>query len=371
MQFIALYCAIIIYSLFSSPTPDIIGWAEYTVIALLLISIGVMRPLYAITASGLSLYLSYHRLFWVFLLSVPTIIGLVNGHAILDIARDFIPAAILILPLCFYRNVVDGLPIAMTIAGGIFAIRYLLPSLPIIDFLPHNKETLLYLANAPLVSFAAIMGFYWLSDNDFNVGIIQRLGGFIICALCFLAMGMMLQRAPLILCAAACFIILAVRLTQRPLQSIIIAAVIAACIYPFLPIFIEIFSSLHSKTLNVGWNSRIEEFQTVLEQAKLFGHGWGSEMQSPAVADIWVRFTHNFISYMIFKTGMVGGIVAIGFASLWIWQNIKLIRYDIALGLAIFIPLIIHLTLYTGFKTLDFALLLTLLSVLCAQKKSS
>lgn len=364
----ALYLAIILYGALSSPTPDSLSWPEYIIFVCLIVSVGVIRPLHGITTRDLSFHLHVHRGFLIYMLIVPSIIAVIGGHAESDILRDILPLVALVLPLCFYRNQMGFLSVPLVFAGGLFALRYVAPMIPQFDFI-ESDASLLYLANSPLVPFAAIMGFHWLTDVRLSF-LSKRLMGICLVVICFTAMAVMLQRAPLILSALACLIILGIRTVHKPIQSMVIGSIIMIGIISIYPIIVDIFYNLTHKTLNVGLNNRVEEFQAVIAQSTWFGLGWGGTWQSPAVADIWVRFTHNIISYYWLKAGVIGAIGATIFICVWAWQNLKLIRIDPALGIAIFTPFIIHVTLYSGFKTLDFALLLTLITV-CVQNQSS
>jgi len=360
MTHFALYLAIILYGLLSSPTPDSVSWVEITIITFLILSVGFIRPLVALTAKEMPIYLKGHKLFFTFVFIVPSAIGIINGYELSNIARDLFPVCALILPLCFYGERLNYLNIAMAITGCAFAFRYIAPIIPNLGFMA-SDTSLLYLANSPLVPFAAIMGLHWMSDIHEN-SIMQRLFGGLIFIICFTAMTIMLQRAPIILSALGCLGILGLRTIQKPIQSMILGTIIIMCVIPFLPLITEIFLSLQSKTLNDGLNNRVEEFQAVISQSTWWGHGWGAKFQSPAVGEVWVRFTHNIVSYYWFKAGILGAIFSIGFIGLWTWQNIRLLKINPAMGIAIAVPFLVHVTLYTGFKTLDFVLLLTLIT---------
>ena len=359
----ALFSAIIIYALFSSPTPDHIGWVEWVIGGLLIVSVGLKRPIKGLIGRGLPLYLIGHRFFLFYMLTVPLALGVFYGNETPDVIRDFIPIIFLILPLCFYAQPVRLLEVAMVFAGGLFALRYcasLIPEMAVIDLFTADTS-LLYLANAPLVSFAAIMGFHWLTDTK-NTSLAKRLVGGIIAITCFAAMAAMMQRAPIILTVLACVALLGLRTLHKPLQSMVIGAIIMVVLIPFMVLMTDIYTAIQAKTFIVGWNNRLEELAAALNQSSLLGLGWGSIWKSPEVADFWVRYTHNIVSYYWVKAGVIGGLLSIGFLVMWLWQNIRLMRINTALGTAIFVPLIIHTALYTGFKTLDFALLLTLLT---------
>jgi hypothetical protein len=368
MNIFALYAAIITYALFCSPTPDLIGWGECVVAVLLIISVGFSGIGTVITDDIQSRIIQFHRVFVLFMLSIPTMIGVINGHILSDIVRDIIPILFLILPLSFYGRNMEGFATVLTIAGALFAIRYLVPYIPYFDFLPNESSVLLYLANSPLVPFAAIVGFYWAVDNHPSF-LTKRLCGCVISVICFTAMMAMMQRAPIILSAISCIIILAIQAKNKPLHSIVMTMIIITILYPIYPILIEVGLNLSEKTITVGFNNRIEEFTSALSELSWFGHGWGHVWQSPAVGDMWVRFTHNIISYYALKAGIIGSIMAICFVIMWIGYGINHIKTKPEIMLAILTPLVIHMLLYTGFKTLDFALLLTLL-ILCQRNRS-
>lgn len=360
MKKYALYIGIIIYSLLSSPTPDTFAWPEYIVSILFIGSVGIIGGWNAITQKDIPLNLSYHRLFLLYMISAPLIVGVMYGNNLSDILRDVIPVLCLILPLAFYKIKTQHLSTILTIAGGLFALRYIVPFLPISNIIP-NEIPLLYLANSPLVPLSAIIGFSWVIDKQ-KILISKRLIGLLICVICFAAMAAMIQRAPLILTSASCLILLGIYTSHKPLKSMIIGTGLVILLLPVFPFFIELSDSIILKTMSVGFNNRIDEFTATLNEISIFGHGWGYLWQSPAVGYEWVRFTHNMFGYYWLKTGAIGAMLSIGFIYLWGKTTIKTIKIQPAIGLAIITPLIIHIFLYTGFKTLDFALILTLLA---------
>jgi hypothetical protein len=358
MKHYAFYAALILYAALSNPTPDTLSWVEYCIAGLLIFSVGMVNSWNVLISRNLPFTLQYHRLFFGYMMTIPLVIGLINANMPSDIIRDIIPIAFLIIPIAFYNHSPHYLSTVLAIAGGIFSLRYCAPLIPQLSFLNTN-DGLLYLANSPLVPFAAIMGFSWVSDPN-RILLSKRILGLCIMIITFIAMITMLQRAPLILTALACIILLGLRSLHRPIHSLVIGAVIMAFLLPVLPIIIDLSQSMIDKTLSVGFNNRIEEFQSVMAQSSLLGNGWGALWKSPAVADIWVRFTHNMVSYYWLKVGAISAILSTLFILFWGREMTCVIRSNPALGLAIAIPLIIHVTLYTGFKTLDFACLLAL-----------
>jgi hypothetical protein len=358
MAITAFYAALVLYAFFSSPTPDNLGWAEFVIAFLLIASLGITKLWNGLTSAKLPAFLSLHRIFIIYMLSIPLIIGGLNAYSAHNIIRDLIPLALLVLPLCFYKISLPMFEYLLAGMGSLFAVRYLAVFIP---FLPDQTEPLLYLANSPLLPFAAVYGFHMFSCHS-SSSIIYRVIGLACCLLCFIAMALMLQRAPFFLSTCGCLAIFALRATYRPITSMVIGILVLMMIFFVVPAIEDIFNSFRNKTLSVGLNNRIEEWNAVLMHTTLFGHGWGAVWQSPAVADIWVRYTHNIVSYYWFKAGVIGGVICLGFIYLWGRQILLLCCRNTALGIAILIPFTIHITLYTGFKTLDFALLLTLLT---------
>ena len=362
---IAFLLAFILYGLLSSPTPDELGWVEYSIGGLLLMGVGLGA--FALTVYGpYPASLQYHRVFFFYMLSVPLMVGVVAGYGYHDILRDILPVLCLALPLLFYiyPQHKSILVFGGVFIGAMFAMRYGLNIFP--EF--YQSAPLLYLANSPLVPFATMMGFHYLSHTDENTSWVLRGLGLGITLLGLIAMTIMMQRAPLGLTVIACAGIWMLRLSLQPILMVGIAIVIGATAFIFQNHIADVFVNLSYKTMTVGWNNRLEEFQAVMMQSSLWGQGWGAMWQSPAVADIWVRYTHNIISYYWLKAGLVGAGLAVGFVIFWGWQIMILIRHKPAIGFAVAVPFLIHVTLYTGFKTLDFAILLALAVTLCPAK---
>jgi len=371
MSAIFLYCAILLYTGLSNPTPDHIGWVEYCIAALMILSVGFGGGMQALISRYKSWTLLYHRIFLCFMMVVPTTFALTSGIDLIHILRDFIPLALLILPLCFYNHNLQTLPFIMVIGGGLLSLRYISPLFlgDSLSLIPGDNEALLYLANAPLVMFSTMMGLSWYIKSS-DIIFPQRIVGLLVCACGVIAMGLMMQRAPIALVIIACIIIAGVNILKSPLQTFIYLSILAGLSFPFYGFMIDMVEAGWDKTLSVGWNNRIEEFVAVTKHSTLLGHGWGASWQSPAVGDMFVRFTHNMISYYWLKAGIIGAIMGVILSILWMWQNIKLMAVDIAMGLAIFMTLFVHIMLYTGFKTFDFALILTLL-IICLRKPNA
>ena len=363
MRVYAFYCAILVYAGFSSPTPDHFGVAEIIIAALLAFAVNPVRLFGTLTQQNLPSPLSYHRLFILWMLSVPFMIGVFNGNGASDIMRDMIPLLCLILPFAFIHDDLKFLPPVMMIAGACLAARYCVITVPqqLMIGVEAGADSLLYLANAPLVMFAALYGFHLLTQPA-RILFSTRLVGLCVVIITLLAMATMVQRAPLTLCLLSFMGIVAVRFLQSPVKITAFLILMGILIMPLSPLIIQIMDGFITKTITVGANNRIEEFMASLRHFSPLGMGWGAEWQSPAVGDYWVRYTHNMVSYYGIKAGFVGIILASGFMVMWLGYALRIIfRYDFVIGIALFMPLFIHMILYTGYKTFDFALLIVMI----------
>jgi hypothetical protein len=354
------YFSIIAYGLFSSPTPDNFGWPEAMVALSILISFAHPSSFNSLIQKPQSLSLGFHHLFFVYVATIPLFLGLLYGHNSQSIIRDYIPVLLLCIPIITPRiwNK-NHLEWALIICGTSFAIRFL------IDFISFNAHGMLYLANSPLVPFTTLIGFHWITMTQPTTSQwFKRFIGLVIFIIGVMAMILMAQRAPLVLSLLGVSIIIGFRIIQSPIRTTLINLILGIIGISLIPLFWVEILSISNKFLTIGDNNRLADIQAVLYQVTIWGHGWGYEWQSPAVADYWVRYTHNMTTYYWLKTGFIGAILSIGFIYIWGLESLKACKHNIAIGLAIFVPLTIHFFLYTGYKTFDLSLLLTFL-VLC------
>ncbi|MDB5491886.1 MAG: hypothetical protein JWO78_1735 [Micavibrio sp.] len=80
-----------------------------------------------------------------------------------------------------------------------------------------------------------------------------------------------------------------------------------------------------------------------------------------------VNYTHNIFTTYLLKTGLVGLLLLTLYLYGLCRPLFDLLRVRPLLALALGVPLVIDLTLYASFKSLDFGLIL-LLVMLAAQK---
>ncbi len=377
--------ALLIYALFSTPTPDHIGWPECLVAVGLMTAMGVgglMQAGHLRFISHEPLWMMPARLLLVYGLSVPLVTGLVQGHPASLIARDIIPFLFLLLPLLLPVSFMDRptvarlFPWVLSLMGVIFAVRVLMGfmahisagSLPI-GYVPDPDN----LVNAPTVLFASLfltgMGGLYLTGVKTPR---TMLLAFICLTLTFvllLGMAGIGQRAHIGAWVLTVLCWLGMLLVWKPralLWPLVLGLVALICFWPFAQ---DIAAGLLQKNTVVGLNNRAEEAWAVWETfrdrpwALLFGQGWGASFVSPAVGPNPVNYTHNLFTTYLLKGGFPAVLLVtlyLGTLGAGIWG--LLWRHPVA-ALAVAAPFLIDITLYASFKSLDFGLLLVLIAL--------
>ncbi|OFW90161.1 MAG: hypothetical protein A3B66_03720 [Alphaproteobacteria bacterium RIFCSPHIGHO2_02_FULL_46_13] len=367
VQSYCLCLAMIVYGVFSSPTPDTIGLPEIVVAILLSLSFRLIFESNTIFSWAV---LGYG-------LSIPTLVAMINGNVPSDIIRDIVPFFYLMMSI-FLGWVALTYPqrflICLAGIGIMFSVRTIFAYQQIL-LTPAlwgqgPPADLLYLANSPEVLFSAL---YCIAEGGRNMMRGDRwLKGILIAMLSILpiiAMALMTQRAGV--GAVMIYILIAVCLItyHRPKWGMIFGLLLLAAGVVVWPVFEPVLFLLRQKTEIVGLNARTQEWSAVLTILSdgwgnlLFGEGWGGRIENPAVGGLNVNYTHSLVSSLLLKTGLVGA-VAILTACLWpVFRALKgqlaqKPRFDLAiLGAALF-PLLISVFLYASYKSLGFGLIL-------------
>lgn len=380
LRVVALAFALFVYGLFGSATPVAFGLTEVVVAAGLALAIGPLRAFKAVILPPKARWALAGQGLFFYGISVPLIIGLASGHDPSLIIRDLIPFGFFLLPLLLggWRQDAQAVKWLMTCAvafiGVAFGARVLIPVL--INgagvFVGSGADPL-YLSIAPTVVFAAVfvsgIGGYQVYRS---VGLRAIFRALILCGLAVMPMGataVTLQRASLGLIALALAFLFAVAVAHRPARMAG-PALLAICVLILMwPIVGEVAAELLHKQNIVGSNMRFEEATVVFNLvgaspwSVLFGKGWGATLADPAVGGAVVNYTHNLLTTYWLKTGLVGLSLVVVYVGGLGMSLCKLVwtRPVIAVGLAV--PLIIDSIFYATFKSLDFGLVLFLISL--------
>ena len=374
--------ALFIYALWGSPTPDRPAFIEMTIAVFLLLAVGVMAPL-----NGLRLCYKAEKplwhiggwLLWVLGLSVPLVVGILQGADNISIFRDIAGFFFLCLPLFFFgffennRNRQNALIMMCCFVGFVFSLRTLYSAFPVFN----QTAELLYLANSPLVLFSALFIFFYGCYRLFQKLTVRNslifLGCLSLAGIFFLAMFADTLRASFAAFGVSAIILAIIGLIKAPLRIfpvLLVSGLIALLFHDFVGAVIQ---DIMLKTSQVGLNMRLQEWYAVWDSLSgswisvLFGQGWGSSFASPAVGGLSVTFTHSLLSYMLLKTGLIGLILCLIYL-FFIFEKLAVVYFSVPVkGNALLWPFLIPVWLYASHKSFDFGLLLVLILVMAQQ----
>ncbi|MAH04468.1 MAG: hypothetical protein CL561_02805 [Alphaproteobacteria bacterium] len=386
LQLCAVLAAMLLYGALGQPTPDQLGITEIVIALLLIAGAGaqgasnlfILTPRQHVFARPA--WFNAGQLFALYGLTVPLLIAVFGGADIGEAARDIIAFAFILLPLLYWHLFREARGfrrlffLSVLFIGLAFSLRIFLPLL--FPSLGISSAAALYLTITPAVLFAAL---YFLAAAYLQISwrygymlrhicwgvIFVALALFPICAVAFA-----LQRA-----SVAAVLIFAVFgfiyvLLYRPETVWRLAFLLALLVLALFPYIQDILLRLETKHLHVGFNSRGMELKTVIDLGLshwgvfLFGHGWGALFENPAVGNMKVGYTHNVFSYYFFKTGALGLVLLIGFWLSVMQQNLRLIRINPPLGMALFLPLMISSFFYASHKAFSYGVLILLVCAL-------
>lgn len=363
MKRLGFVVAVFLYAVFSSPTPDTPGMVEYAILALLLFSAtAFVMPRGRWTVPFLIL-LGYG-------VTVPLAVAVFAGNAGGDIMRDLVAFGALAVPVVFYglfpadKDAQKILLALLLGVGMLFSVRYLVQAFRDLTSLGLTEldHHFLYLANSPLVAFAA--GYLLLRGCFTEKRIVYAAGLVVLSLIPIAAMVGMLQRATLALLALAWVGLLVHTIVKNPKRG---TAVLGSCFIVMgvlWPLPGLVWESLSNKTLQLGWNARGYEIAALLDSldqnvvTAIFGTGWGSLVKSPAVGDLWVRFSHSLMTSLLWKTGWIGLVMGAGAIAALTIDAVRRLRQDLVMATALVLPLLPALFLYGSYKSLCFGLLL-------------
>lgn len=376
-----------IYALFSTPTPDHIGVAEILVMVGLVVAVGVgglWQAAYIRGHADEPLWLMPARFLLIYGLSVPLMVGLVQGHPVSLIARDIIPFLFLLLPLWLPVSFMDNplvtrwLPWVLSLMGVIFVARVLgafiihlgsgAGAVPF-GYVPDSDN----LVNAPTVLFASLflsgIGGAYISGVKTPRTMFMAAFCLMLTFLVLLGMAAIGQRAHIgawvltVLCWMGGLLVWKPRVLLWPL---VLGLMALLCFWPFAQ---DIAVGLWQKNTVVGFNNRVEEAMAVWESfrdrpwALLVGQGWGASFVSPAVGPNPVNYTHNLLTTYLLKAGFPGVLLVLLYLGTLAGGMWRLLWAFPVGALAVAAPFLIDITLYASFKSLDFGLLLVLIAL--------
>lgn len=374
-----------LFALWGSPTPNNPDWVEAAIAICLFLAVSWQ----SLTHSFLfhkndrqEYWLLATKIFFLYGLSVPLIMGVVNGWPLQSMLRDGAALIFLCLPLFLSsfiktKQAEQFFFILCLVIGLLFSIRVLVPHF----LLFRNTTELLYLANSPLVLMSAIFLSGFAAYQCFLAVTVSRIVKMLVLlalsALPIMAMFVDLQRASFIALVLSAVTLLVVGIVKIPHRTVLPIVLLVILVLLFEGYFTTLIDGLSLKTSKVGLNMREQELMAVWNAASqniwtlMLGKGWGSYFASPAVGYLNVTFTHSLLSYIFLKTGLVGLFLCLVYLFFIFEKLIQLCFKDGVRGVVLLWPFIIPVLLYASHKSFDYGLLLTLIVVLSTRKKGS
>lgn len=409
---VALLVAILLHAALSSPAPATPGWAEFAVGGMLVLAAGYRWPVSLLLGRwpgrpvcdpvrSLAMAALF-GMFWLGLLR-----GIAAGWPVQAMLRDILPLMFLFLPLLLQpgrmRVSVARWPAVdvVALAGGLLAGRFLYhsgadPAVWGRVILPLAPD---YLANSPLVSFAACYGLLRPLAELAGAGRMplavrggccrwSGLSWWLLPAalLGWLAMASAGQRAPLLIsvivvATGALWLVLRHGSVSRPARRVWLLGLILLAGWGLVDLLQAILPALMEKTRLVGGNARLAEWSAVWRAVGVsplslcFGLGWGAAFASPAVGGYAVHYAHGLLPYIVLKLGVSGlGLLLLYGAAMVIWcRHIVTARGGpgrvshimvpgVLVLLSVLPALVSALGFYTSYKYLGLGVLLWLLA---------
>ena len=183
------------------------------------------------------------------------------------------------------------------------------------------------------------------------------------------------QRAPVAAVVISMAMYFLYALWIRPRRAAVMAVVLGGVLAVGAGRGGEIGQEMAMKTARVGVNMRWHELMAVIESLSqsgfdfIFGLGWGAQFSAPSVGGVHISYTHSFLSYLLFKGGLLGLCLGLFLC----WGIVKGIyncgKGDVVRGLSLFWVFVIPVLFYASHKSLDFGLALLFISVWIAEDR--
>lgn len=375
LSYLFFISSILLYAIFSFPFPKNPGITEIIIGVLLVKSTGIKGVFGLLSFESNEYEQQKIRFAFWYLLFIPTITMLVNGWELNDYVRDIVPLVYMFLPLLVFSNIKSSkhilmLPHILSVAGLFFSVRFFIEteSTPFDvggSILWDNKK---YFSYDPAVLFGAIW-FFIRAGEVFSRSIINTLlslcyffGSFI----CLTALAGVVQRAPLALFALACGIYFMKSNIPKVYKLLIISLLFIVSFEYLGDLIFNVLDMFYEKQQLHGLNNKDSEFSAVFELMSLglsstfFGVGWGGVFYNPAYGMLMSN-THSIVSYALIKTGLLGMLAFVFYASRIVRDILTIFKYDIGVTLASSFSLAIGLFFQPTYKTLSYGVILVII----------
>jgi hypothetical protein len=330
IQATLLLGTLIVYGVYSTPTPDTITTAE---VAIALLLSGIFGPSISQALAPHGATLKYSpaiiRLTGIFLILIPSATAIASSNNLSNYIRDLIPLIYLFIPLLIlplalrnptlWLNVIVG---GLAIIAIAFTYRHFQVSEASFSEIGHRyisggKD---YFPLDPSIVFTATLFLTAGASLILRASSLSAiLKGSAVVIVGFLPMTTLIgvvARGPLALVLASLAFVAVASFFRHPGRSFLMLSI---TLVVTLAMFSDIVAGVFSSTIElairkseaVGINSRDLEIKAVIENADtlpmiFFGEGWGGLLQNPIGGGAQWSFVHNSFAYFFFKSGIIG-----------------------------------------------------------------
>lgn len=383
------FAAVVAYAVFSSSTPDSLGFPEALIACSLIFMTGI-TGLFGVMGGHLlwnrvSVAPPFVYLSALGLICIPFIWGQMGQqNTIKDCLRDIIPLLYFLSPLFLLptlRNLPDKwqqrLALGLCGIGVAFSARFMF-----IDIRAFRQELghgvipgdLNYYQMDPATLFAAT---FLLLTAISHLSRMRWVTGCFLLLLSLMPIMAMIASAvrgqlALLILALIIYALVGTTGLFRRISTWSIVVLLAILFHEQISQTAQLLWFKHQQ---VGFHARAAEISAVLHFAEssplsfLLGKGWGGTIITSVVAGIPVRFVHNSGAYFLFKGGLIGTLFAFLYA-MWcascLFQASKTALIDekrLILLLSCVAPIILHSTVETGYKMLSFGFILCIVTL--------
>ena len=349
------------YSFFSAPTPDAAGIPE--------IFLGLML----ILLTSLILFKKKNKdIFkYFFIINISFLVtgigvGAIRGNSIAFIARDAIPWLYIIL--CFYiwtvkkaytEKEIHLISLSLYAAGAAFCLRHFfdksnsqlsIEQIGSTVFLTSGE----YFLVEPSVLFMGMLSLAYLYSN---ISVKYKIINIVFFALFLVSASSQVLRGYLYVSIILLFLLFFFAESRFSKITIGILIAVAFTLNADIERISNVIDIVWNKQVSYGSNSRLTEFILVFSNLAgertlaLFGTGFGGSMHFEYGE---FRYTHNFISYVFFKFGIIFGLFYFSAALIFILNIIKKYRADLKdpVLIASLITIIYFMMIQPGYKML-------------------
>lgn len=379
------FLCLLVYGVFSNPTPDDPGIPELIIGLCLILYSGVSGAFGAIggfllESRGFSGTLL--GIIFIYLFFPLVVIGVLNGYEFNEIIRDLIPYLFFFIPIFIWNNAHARPDEFVKISSWLlvfislsYSIRHFIDAGVSVGRIGEGfyNNSQMYLSTDSSILF----GLVFLTLTGFQLISHKKIVGVVLLLLSVFPLALLLIRGHRSPIAIYLVIMIAHFLVGSSFRTkIAIASSALVATYFAWDKIISVMELFVRKTQAVGSNARLEEAATIMTLINenvvtlFFGLGWGGVFANPAIGYHEVNYSHWIVTYFLLKGGLIGMVLVCAYIILVARYLYELYSVNRILFYSISAPVLVAFTTNPSFRTLSFGVLVSVLIVCVNYNKS-